>query len=465
LLYNFQNMPSTTQEQPFRIAIAGGGIGGLFTAIAIHHHCTSTPNARPVKIDVYEQASQYKEIGAGVGLGINAARLVHKLGFGDKLNEIAGHRTGVWISFRKYRDSGEVVTVPVNDDQTVRQAPCARSDLLDLLKDTVESRNAATLHTKKAFTSVEDLGSSVRITFADSTTIETDLLVGCDGIHSSVRRCFAVDRPIFSGTIAYRGLVPISEIKEWPFPSYSVLWVAKHRHFLVFPIRRNQLLNIVAFVTKGKDSPEVKDVKESWTSVCDDKTEVERDYEGFDTYVQDLIKLMPDQPSKWSINDREPLDQWHYLGGKVILLGDSAHAMLPHLGAGAGQSLEDGWVLGRALAEYLSATSNPHFESLETTAALYQSVRLPRAQKTQATSRAAGDTYEMQAPDMLEKSFEECCEMIAERTRERMKWVWEEDLDAAYEKVRDGGLPKEQEEATNGEKAQTMTNGTAVQAP
>lgn len=132
---------------------------------------------------------------------------------------------------------------------------------------------------------------------------------------------------------------------------------------------------------------------------------------------------MPKQPSKWKINDRLPLDLWHYMDGKVMLLGDAAHAMLPHLGAGAGQAMEDGWVLGRSLSEYLSNSSNPHFATLESTACLYQTIRLPRAQKAQATSRAAGNTYEMQAEDMKDKSFEECIPMIAQRTRERMKWV------------------------------------------
>ncbi len=461
-------MLSNGNDTPFRIAVAGGGIGGLFCALAIHHHCTSSPATRAIHIDVYEQAAQYKEIGAGVGLGINAARLIHKIGFGDKLNAIAGHRTGVWISFRKFDDSAEVVTVPVNDNTKVRQAPVARTDLLDLLIAEVKERGAATLHTKKAFKDVEDLGDSVRISFADGTTAEADLLIGCDGIHSTVRSRFVVDKPIFSGTIAYRGVIRTADIKAWPFPSYSVCWVAKHRHYLVFPICSNKQLNIVAFVTKGKDSPEVKDVTESWTSVCD-KVDVEKDFAGFDSYVQDLIKLMPERPSKWSINDREPLDRWHYLGGKVILLGDAAHAMLPHLGAGAGQSLEDGWVLGRALSEYLSSdqsNKNEHFQSLESAASLYQTVRLPRAQKTQATSRAAGDTYEMQAPDMLDKSFDEGCEMLAERTRERMKWVWEEDLDAAYEKLRDdSGVPKEQNGDANGNAVATVSTGTAVEAP
>lgn len=260
-------------------------------------------------------------------------------------------------------------------------------------------------------------------------------MVGCDGIHSATRNQFIVDKPIFSGCIAYRGIVPIAELPDWPFNTYSIMWVAKHKHFLVFPISQNTQLNIVAFVTKPEN--EVADVVESWTSICD-RQDVYEDFAGFDKPVQHLISLMPEQPSKWRLNDRLPLDQWHYMGGKIALLGDASHAMLPHLGAGAGQSIEDGWVLGRALSEYLSANPNKHFATLETTAQLYQTVRLPRAQKTQATSRAAGNTYEMQTDDMVDKSFEECIPMIGERTRERMKWVWEEDLDAAYERVRDG---------------------------
>jgi salicylate hydroxylase len=150
-------MISKSADEPFKIAIVGGGIGGLSCALFAHHHCKNA--SVNIKIDVYEQASQYKEIGAGVGLGINAARLIHKIGIGDKLNDIAGHRTGVWISFRRYDNSEEVVTIPVNDTQKVRQAPAARTDLLDLVRESVAERDAATLHVKKACQRVEVRGS------------------------------------------------------------------------------------------------------------------------------------------------------------------------------------------------------------------------------------------------------------------------------------------------------------------
>ena len=276
----------------------------------------------------------------------------------------------------------------------------------------------------------------MRIRFTDGTAEFANVVIGCDGIHSAVRNQFIADKPKYSGQYAYRGVIPIASLPSpWPFPTYSVLWAAKHRHFLIFPISRNTQLNIVAFVTASEEA--VANVKESWTSVCD-REDVERDFAGYEDTVQTIIKSMPEQPSKWKLNHRDPLEQWHYNKGRVILLGDAAHATLPHLGAGAGQSIEDGWVLGRALAEYLQQAHG--METLEQCAQLYQDVRKPRAQRVQRSSRASGDTYEMQTEDMIDKSFEECMPIMAERTRERMKWVWEEDLDEAYDKMRRGGV-------------------------
>ncbi|KAF2769638.1 FAD/NAD(P)-binding domain-containing protein [Teratosphaeria nubilosa] len=424
-------MDSQGSRHPFKIAVVGGGIGGLFCSLAIHHHCTEAGTS--IDIDVYEQASHYKEIGAGIGVGINAARLYHKLGIGQKLNAVAGTGNGVWITFRRFDNSEEILTLPSDDNAAIRQAPCARSDLLDLLRETIDSRRAATLHTKKALKRVEDFQDRVRLHFADSSIVEANMVIACDGIHSAVRSQFVVDNAIFSGQIAYRGVIPIKSIPFWPFDTYRVAWLAKHRHLLVSPMAANKSLNIVAFVTKSES--EVADVKESWTSTCERKDAVD-DFAGFDEPAQQVIRLLPEKPSKWKINDRLPLNQWHYMGGKVVLLGDAAHAMLPHLGAGAGQAVEDAWVLGRAFGDFLAGAKNEHFASLERMAQLYQDVRLPRAQKVQRTSRLAGDTYEFQAEDMKDKTLEECIPIMAERTSERMKWVWEEDLDAAYEKAR-----------------------------
>lgn len=170
----------------------------------------------------------------------------------------------------------------------------------------------------------------VSIKFADGTTATANMVVGCDGVHSAVRGQFATDKPRYSGQIAYRGLVPISAIEKWwGFDAYSVIWLGKDRHFLVFPISQNETLNIVAFVAEAKEN--LGDLRESWTSLGE-KKDVFEAFQGFEERVQKLIGLMEDKPSKWLINDRVPLDQWVYLNGKAVLLGDAAHAMTPHQG-------------------------------------------------------------------------------------------------------------------------------------
>lgn len=134
------------EPTPFRIAVIGGGIGGLCCALSLHHHCS----ADGLELDVYEQAAQYKEIGAGIGIGVNAAKLLHKFGIGEEVNRIAGFRNGIWISFRRYDDGEEIVTVPVDDKIPIRQLPVHRAEFLDLLVRVINERKAARLHTDKA---------------------------------------------------------------------------------------------------------------------------------------------------------------------------------------------------------------------------------------------------------------------------------------------------------------------------
>ena len=110
--------------------------------------------------------------------------------------------------------------------------------------------------------------------------------------------------------------------------------------------------------------------------------------------------------------------------------------MLPHAGAGAGQAVEDGWVLGRVLSEYVGKERSKALPDLEACARLYQSVRLPRAQKVQATSRKSGPLYDMQSPELIDKEFEECVPILAETLVDRMKFIWEAELDKAYEETR-----------------------------
>lgn len=137
-----------------KIAIIGGGIGGLTTALSIHYHCsgfasTSDINRPQVSITVYEQAPAYKEIGAGVGIGFNAAKLMHRLGLGDKINAISGDRNKAWISFRRYDNGNEILTVNQPQKGAVKGVSLHRAELLDTLIEAIEERGAADLQTKK----------------------------------------------------------------------------------------------------------------------------------------------------------------------------------------------------------------------------------------------------------------------------------------------------------------------------
>ena len=344
----------------FHVAIVGGGIGGLACALSLAHHSPS------LRIDVYEQAAQYSEIGAGVGIGVNAARILHRLGVGAEVNAISGERNNIHRTMRRWDNGDEIVTIGADYDKgEIKQLSVHRAELLGVLHRAIEKRRIANLHTNKRCVKVEvssyiwilsspgsgyrdmvspyiqfprhrtnttqDAGDKVVASFEDGTYATVDLLVGADGIHSNIRQQFVADgNPRYSGRIAYRGLFPLKEIASfWPFKSYAVSWLAKDKHFLVFPVSQNKTMNVVAFITKSED--QLGDLKESWTSVGK-REDLEKEYEGWDETLCKVIKCMGPNPGKWRLNDRNPLEQWTYMDGKTVLLGDAAHAMLPHQG-------------------------------------------------------------------------------------------------------------------------------------
>lgn len=412
----------------FRIAVIGGGIGGLFATLAIHHHCQS----EDIQIDVYEQATQYTEIGAGVGLGPNAAKLFQKIGLLEDALAIAGKRTETWFKFLRYDDGAEVLTISMAEQAKTLQLPVHRAELLDMLVEAIKRRKAATLHTKKQCRTLEDRGDSMLVTFADGTTTTANLVIGADGIHSAVRACYVDDSPVYGGMVVYRALCPISKIQDtWPFPDmYATISMARGKHFLTFPISQNQTLNIVGFVTTPWEK--LGDVQESWTLTTDAST-VREEFKEFNSIVQTIMKHMDTNPLRWILFDREPLKEWCFSGGKVALLGDAAHAMCPHQGAGAGQAVEDGYILGRVLQDYLRSLDTPNEISLHDSLQIYQSVRQPRAVKVQATSRQAGELYELQVKEVAGLSYDESLPVVKSMLEDRMKWIWNDDIDKAYE--------------------------------
>ncbi|KAG8528634.1 uncharacterized protein KY384_006321 [Bacidia gigantensis] len=418
-------MPSANRITALRIAIIGGGIGGLSCALQLHHHCVK---ARNVIIDIYEQAAKYSEIGAGVGIGANAVKLFAQLGLEDALRAIGGTREGIWMSFRRHDNGEDILTVPADNAQKTGQLGVHRAELLELLAKEVQSRNAATLHIGKRCKKLE-----AWLHFSEISS--ADLVIASDGINSAVRAQYAPEEAVYSGRLAYRALIPMDQISPWwPLPSKAAMFLSKGRIFLTYPIgSSNKIMNALTFRATPQES--LGDLKESWSS-SGSKSELRNDFEGFNDIVQKIIELMPEKPSKWVLNDRNPLDQWTYANGKVILLGDAAHATLPYGATGAGQSIEDGYILAKSLEAYLEAGSNSTGDGnrppLQGYANLYQDVRRPRAQKAQQASRESGKIFGLESADMTDQSYEACVSLFPGLMKERMKWVWEEDIDAAF---------------------------------
>ncbi|QKX54957.1 uncharacterized protein TRUGW13939_02047 [Talaromyces rugulosus] len=407
----------------FRIAIIGGGLGGLFTALAIKYHCP-----QGVQIDVYEQAAEYTEIGAGVGIGPNAAVLIQKIGLLEEALMISGNRRDVWLSFLRYDTGEEIMTVKTPEKGNRVQLSMHRAEFLHLLVQAIRSRGAAILHTNMRCEKLEDKGATMLVTFTNGKTASANLVLGADGIHS------VQDTARYGEMVIYRGLCPIADIQnDWPYSTYATSWVAPGKHFLTFPISRNNTLNVVAFVTTPWEEIGNKTTRESWTQVGDKET-IKQEFKDFAAPVQAAIDKMNTNPLKWLLFDRMTPSQWVFSGGKVALLGDAAHAMCPHQGAGAGQALEDGYVIGRALKDYFqSMRTDGNGPSLQSALEVYQSIRYPRSERVQATSRQAGDAYQMKAPELAGLSYEDGLPILTTMLENRMQWIWTEDIDNVYE--------------------------------
>lgn len=379
---------------PLRIAIVGGGIGGLALARALHRR-----GARP---EVFEQAPTLGEIGAGVLLTPNSVRLLHRLGLGDDV-ERCGAPVG--DGSRYYRADGTFVAPVVTTDSSGWSGTYGmhRADLVTMLSVHLPS---GTVYTGRQCTGFSQTVDGARLTFADGSTVDADGVVAADGIHSVLRRCVTPpSQPIASGSVAYRGLIPAERLPWWT-PGVSQLWMGAGKHFLVYPVRRGELINFVGFV------PADEQMRESWSAPGDPAT-LAAEFRGWDERVERLLAEV-DVTYKWGLYDREPLATWTQ--GRLALLGDAAHPMLPHLGQGANQSIEDAVVLSALLAEC---------DQSGVAAALtaYESARRERTAQIQRNARANGNRYDSGFDDLGVRDRE-----IADTVRLRA-WIYDYDAE------------------------------------
>jgi salicylate hydroxylase len=346
-----------------RVAIIGGGIGGLTAAIALSH--------AGIEVAVYEAAAELREIGAGVALHPNAMKVLRALGVEDGVRRVGGQAQ--WQVMRNWK-TGRVIGRTSRAQQVasfgVPGATAHRADLLDVLAAALP---AGLVTLGRRCTRVWSDGAVAAARFADGHEIEADVIVGADGIHSAVRTSlFGPDAPRFTGKICYRSVVPAAAVRGARPAAEGAQWFGPHGTIVLYPLRGEELINVVCHY----DDDGYR--HESWITECG-RAEVLDRYAG---WHESLLRLFAaaDTWYKWALYDRDPLTRW--TRGRVTVLGDAAHPMLPYLGQGACQAIEDGAVLATALS---AEAADP-----VTGLARYERTRRPRASRVVLAARERG---------------------------------------------------------------------------
>lgn len=344
-----------------RVVIVGGGLGGLAAAGFLHR--------AGVPAVVYEQARQLREVGAGIMVPPNAARMLRRLGVLAAFRERAVRLDTGW-EFRRWQDGTVLSAVDLTASAARRYGDdmytVHRADLLDAVKRSVPA-DAVKLGKRLEEFSVSAAGISLG--FADGERAEADVLIGADGIHSVIRAALTEPvPPTHSGMCAFRGLVPAGAAPDLARRPAQVVWLGPGHHVVHYPVSAGELINLVAIAPAGEYATE------SWTATATVE-EFLAEFEGWDDRLLSLIKAA-DTPGRWALLIRRPLPRWTW--GPVTLLGDAAHPMLPFLGQGAAQAFEDAAVLATCLA---AGDGDP-----ELALRRYESARLARADEVQQGS-------------------------------------------------------------------------------
>ena len=353
------------------VIVVGGGIGGLFTANALLKH--------GMRVRVYEQAPALGEIGAGVFVTPNSARQLQRIGLGPAVAQY-GALVGARSSYFRY-DGTFIAPVQIADASGWNATyGMHRADFVAFLAQALPE---GVVHTGHRATTFAQDGDKARVTFANGAVAEADVVVGADGIHSALRDHAAPPAsPVFSGSVAYRGLVPAESVPGWATDAWQ-MWLGQGKHFLAFPVRAGKLINFVGFV------PADQEMKESW-SAPGDPDALRQEFAGWDPRIGSLLDQVR-HTFRSALYDREPLPIW--TKERLTLLGDAAHPMLPHLGQGANQSIEDGMALATILARA---------DRKRVPAALqaYEKLRRERVAEVQIGARKNGMRYDSAYSDL-----------------------------------------------------------------
>jgi 2-polyprenyl-6-methoxyphenol hydroxylase-like FAD-dependent oxidoreductase len=382
-----------------RVAIAGGGIGGLAAALALARQGLPTV--------VLEQASEFREIGAGLQVAPNALHVLDALGVGERVK-----RSALLIERMLMRDAvtGEtVVDIPCDDRFKERfgnpYALAHRADVHGALLDACKSTEMVELRTNSKVQSFSVTPGGVFVRLADGTTVQASGLIGADGVNSTVRECLVNDGPpLTSGFQIYRAAIPAERMPQRHRHAYPLLWAGPNSHVIYYPMRDRSVFNFGATVMTN-DS-----VRKAGETVMPDEM-----LGLFNSYHPESLEVMslPEQFQTWTIQYRHPIERWSF--GHVTLLGDAAHPMTQFLAQGAAMALEDAACIARCVAE--SADVQVAFER-------YQELRLPRTARAQISALMIGRLFHAQGIERKVRN-----EIFRDRTvpehYQRLAWLYD----------------------------------------
>jgi salicylate hydroxylase len=404
-------------EKPVQIAIVGAGIGGLATAIA----CLK----QGVAVQLFEAASAYAPVGAGVVVSPNAIAAMQKidpsiheyylkhmttnyspekkhLQVDVRLGEVSGNFK--WVADIKSKSSKIGLT-------SIHRAQYLNMLQSHLPKDFVQF--------SKKVVDVVDLGDDgVKLQFEDTTTTTVDAVIACDGIRSDLRGIIlangpSLTAPVFSGRYAYRGLIPMEDARRIigdELARDGQMYIGPDRNVIMYPINDGKTVNISAFKTKEDGQWD----SDNWVlPVIED--DVKRDFQGWAEPIQRMIALSQDK-SMWGVFEAPHASTFYR--GRICMLGDAAHAMTPHAGAGAGLALEDAFILSNLLGLVGNAAD------IEKAFAAYDAVQRPRTQEVSRVSRDAGLLFAMDLDGVKDDLHK-----IRETLSHIYEFIWAHDLD------------------------------------
>jgi len=383
------------------VAIVGGGIGGLCAALALIRH--------GVEVAVYEQAPELKELGAGVQISSNGTRVLYALGLGPQIEKVgvvvAGKEIRLWSTGQTWKlfDLGAVSVERYGFPYMMFH----RGDLHGALLAAIRGVRPDAIRLGRKCVGVTPSADGVELQFESGERASAPLLIGADGVQSRVRLAtFGADRPEFTGIVCWRVLVPRDRVPSGIKLDVGTNWVGPGGHVVHYPVRGGELLNLVGLLER--DDWRV----ESWT-VQGSKDEFAGDFRNWHPDIHAMIHA-GDTPYKWALFSRPPMPAW--TNGRVTLLGDACHAMLPMLAQGAVMALEDGMVLARCIDKYGVAA-----EALQR----YQAVRRERANR--AVAGSADNARRFHNPELANAEGAEAYvsrEWQEERVKARYDWLF-----------------------------------------